>query len=221
MSAAPSPPNGIFIAKHDPLLCETLKEALQARHLHVRGYQTDGKEALRALLHVRPDLAIVGAELPGLNGVDIVRSLHEQRLPTRCVMFARSRRLDYLSEALALGVKGYLYVNSGFAELFYCIQEVLAGREYVTPQTQQVVEELTAHLPPKPANTTDLAKLSLREREVLYSVSLCYTNEQISEKMFISSATVNNHRHNIMKKLELHGPNQLLPYALSVQHLLK
>lgn len=221
MSAAPHPPNGIFIAKHDPLLCETLKEALQARHLHVRGYQTDGKEALRTLLHVRPDLAIVGAELPGMNGVDIIRSLHEQRLSIQCIVFARSRRLDYLSEALALGVKGYLYVNSGFAELFYCIQEVLAGREYITPQTQQVVEELTTHLPPKPASTADLTRLSLREREVLYLVSLCYTNEQIAEKLFRSAATVNNHRHNIMKKLEMRGSNQLLPYALSVQHLLE
>lgn len=221
MSAALHPPNGIFIAKHDPLLCETLKEVLHARHLYVRGYQSDGKEALRVLLHLQPDLAILGAELPGLNGVDIIRSLREHRLPTQCIVFARSRRLDYLNEALALGVKGYLYVNSGFAELFYCIQEVLAGREYITPQTQQVVEELTTHLPAKPTNTADVEKLSHREKDVLYLVSLCYTNEQIAEKLFRSPATVNNHRHNIMKKLGLVGPNQLLPYALSVQHLIK
>jgi len=98
---------------------------------------------------------------------------------------------------------------------------VLAGREYVTPQTQQVVEELTTHLPPKPTNTADVEELSIREKEVLYLVSLCYTTEQIAKKLFRSPATVNNHRHNIMKKLRLMGPNQLLPYALSVQHLLK
>ncbi|RYC69720.1 LuxR C-terminal-related transcriptional regulator [Spirosoma sordidisoli] len=216
MLTQPIPPGGILIAKQDMLLCETLKESLQARRLYVRGCITDGREALRLIQQQYPSLVILGAEMPGLSGIDIVRYIEEHRMPIKCIIYAKSRRPDFLAEALKLNVKGYLFVNSGFAELFYCVQEVLENREYVTPLAHQVVEELAAKLPPKPATMSDLNRLSSREREILCLIAQCFTNNQIADRICRSVATVNNHRHNIMKKLNLQGHHQLLPYALSM-----
>ncbi|AQG80363.1 response regulator [Spirosoma montaniterrae] len=214
------PPGGILIAKQDMLLCETLKESLQARRLHVRGCITDGREALRLIQHQHPSIAILGAEMPGMNGIDIVRHIEDHHMPIKCIIYAKSRRPDYLAEALKLNVKGYLFVNSGFAELFYCVQEVLDDRSYITPLAHQVVDELIAKLPPKPTDTTDLSRLTTREREILCLIAQCFTNNQIADRICRSVATVNNHRHNIMKKLNLQGHHQLLPYALSVYQAL-
>jgi len=116
-------------------------------------------------------------------------------------------------------VKGYLFTNSGFAELFYCLQEVIEGREYITPAAQQFTEEEST-LPAKPVSMEAIHRLTVREREILCLIAQCFTNNQIADRICRSTATVNNHRHNIMKKLNLQGHHQLLSYALSAQNML-
>lgn len=219
MNALRVPTGGILIAKHDTLLCETLKESLQSRRMYVRGYATDGKEAFKMLINQQPDVLIMGAEMPGMSGLEIARFVYENHLPTRCIIYARSRRPEYFVEALTFDVKGFLFVNSGFAELFYCLQEVIEGREYVTPSAQQFDED-GASLPARPVSLEAIGKLTVREREILCLIAQCFTNNQIAERICRSTATVNNHRHNIMKKLNLQGHHQLLSYALSAQNVL-
>ncbi len=220
MNSLRVPTSGIIIANHDTLLCETLKESLQARRLFIRGYTTDGKEAFKMLLNQRPDILILGAEMPSMSGLEIARFVYENHLPTRCIIYAKSRRPEYFTEVLTLNVKGYLFANSGFAELFYCLQEVIEGREYVTPCAQQFGDDEYASVPAQPISMKAIQKLTVREREILCLIARCFTNNQIAERICRSTATVNNHRHNIMKKLNLQGHHQLLSYALSAQNVL-
>ena len=138
--AAMKSSKGIFIVKQDLLLCQTLKEALQVRHLFVCGYATTGKEAISMLSALRPDVALIGAELPDMSGLEIIKFIKQQQLPCRCIVYSKVSMPIYLKQGMEYGIKGYLYANSGFAELHYCIHEVMEGREYIVPSGQQIVE---------------------------------------------------------------------------------
>lgn len=222
MNTYRTPPHGITIAKSDPLLVETLRESLQHRHFFVHQIHTDGLSVLSALKRGDlPDLLVLGAELGNTTGIEIAQYVSDQKLPIECVIFSRSRFLNQAQRAVELGVKGYLYVQTGFAELYYCIQEVLAGRSYISPlanDDDHVEQSVTSSVPPDQIHVY-LKKLSKREKELLDPIAAGMNNQQIGEKLYISPFTVNNHRHNMIKKLGFKGANQLLLFALSVQKM--
>ncbi|MFN4147362.1 MAG: LuxR C-terminal-related transcriptional regulator [Runella sp.] len=214
------PPNGIFIAKDDLLLCQTLKESLESRNLFVNGYTTEGSKVFSLIKNIQPDIVILGGEIQGVYGVDIVKCINQDYPLIKCIIYDRSKKKEHLLNALTINIQGYVFINSGFAELFYCIHEVIDNRQYLSPICNQILGDKNQVMTQK-VNYDDLKLLTNREVEILKFISQCYTTAQIADHICRSIATVNNHRSNIMRKLKLKGVNQLLPYAIAVQNYLK
>ena len=117
---------------------------------------------------------------------------------------------------MELDVKGYLLKDNAVSELLSCLKTVAEGRYYICPTTSEYLIKQNANLKQKPA----LGTLTATEKQVLTLISQNNTSKQIAEELFISVRTVQNHRNNICHKLDLHGPNKLLEFALENKALL-
>ena len=202
---------GIAIIKHERLLCEALLESLSNRGFYVVGFATNYDEGKLLINTKSPDVIIVGAELGDKFGVDVIAFAQQSRSFTKSIVYARSKRYDLFDRAMLLNVDGYIFVEAGLAELLHCLSEVKEGRSYISPSAFQVSLDSTSS---DTIQTKELAALTKREIEIMSFIAQGLTNQEISDKLSRSIATINNHRQNIMKKLNIQGYNQLLRQAI-------
>jgi DNA-binding NarL/FixJ family response regulator len=173
-------------------------------------------DALPLICLARPDLLLLDTKLIGVNGVAVAQHLHQQNIPTRCILHAYNQPAPYLPLLLAGEITGLLCLRCGLTELNACIDSALSNRSYITPYLHTYGSPAEAVRDYFPL----LESLSKREREVLRLLATGGTNDQVAEKLFISYHTVVNHKRNLVAKLRLKGGHELLSFALSVRHLL-
>ena len=211
-------PLRILIADDHGVLRAGLRALLNTDpNFQVVGEAHDGSEALRQALDLRPDVVLADISMPGLSGIEIARQLREP-LPSTCVLILTVHEdKSLLREAIQAGAAGYILKRAVESELIDAIRAVARGDLYVHPaMTRALLADSTP-----PANPSSVAAdvLSPREIDVLRLVALGYTNRQIADDLHLSVRTVENHRANLMDKLQLHSRVELVRYATE-HHLL-
>lgn len=200
----------VVIAKQNRLLGDCLKEMLLLQGFRVVGHTTNGRQALRLLRIHRPHLALLGVELPEMDGIKIINEVRKENLPTRCIIYAHRFNSEFLANHVNRNIPGLILSESSFEELLNCLELVANGERYITPHIENFLNR-SFH---NKANEEELLfSLTEREREVMQLIGEGLTMRGIAEALHISPATVNNHRANISKKLNLSGRNSLLQYA--------
>lgn len=167
----------------------------------VLGRALDGRTALEECLKLKPDILVLDLELPEMNGVQIVRRLVEARSSTRIVVFSSRADRATIRHLVELGVKGIVEKPAELSSLLQAIDAVGHGRAFFGPATIQILQQ--AFSDPMATRTED--NLTLREREVLQLVAEGRSNKEVATKLEISLKTVENHRHNLMAKLNAHN----------------
>lgn len=208
----------VLVAKSDNLLRDLLCGYVKQKGLHLIGQAITGIEAFKLLVEKSPNIVIVGAELSGLQGVDIAAYIYENNLSTKSILFSKDKSKAMLSKAEQYKVSGILFFDDGQAELSACIDSILNGNNYRSPQVEETrlsLTEIDEHQ--KERNGIPVQKLSPIELKVLWLVSKHLSIKQIGERLFISHHTVNNHQSNIREKLTIKGHGSLLQYALSIK----
>ena len=203
----------IQIALRSTLMCEVLREALQHRGYEVLSYATSGKEIISKYKAQQPKVLIISNILEGMSGIDIAEQLNH-----------KSSNYVFLSENAAeaqavnnrIQVASHLPIQVRMSEFFYALQEAVSGRQYISPSIQQLLEQPESHLSMS-NNSEFLQNLTARELDIMKELAHSYTTPQIAERLQISTATVNNHRANIMNKLNLKGRNQLMTLAIALR----
>ncbi|NDJ54729.1 MAG: response regulator transcription factor [Chloroflexi bacterium] len=180
--------------------------------LEVVGQATDGHEALSLAASLEPDLVIMDLRMPNLNGLEAATRMMESDAPPQIIMLSQYRRTEYVVEALRAGVKGYLLKDALVDELHNAIQEVTAGRVYLSPELDHAAVDY--HLQHHDQTATPLDRLTTREREVLQLVAEGHTNRQIANQLAISIKTVEKHRFNLMDKLNIRDVAGLVRFAI-------
>jgi two-component system OmpR family response regulator len=210
-------PSTIHIAHRSTLLCEVLREALENRSYRVLGFSTTGADTLAKLNLYVPDILIISNVLEGISGIEIAERAQQKN--NACIFMS-----DDAAEAQAvnhrLKVTAHLPTYVSMSELFYTIHEVANDRRYISPVIERYLSQ-PAHMAAVSADASVLQVLTTREIEIMQALAESYTTPQIAEKLFISHATVNNHRANIMQKLELKGRNQLMSVAIALRPFYK
>ncbi|HYR84432.1 MAG TPA: response regulator transcription factor [Terriglobia bacterium] len=204
----------IVIADDHHFFRSGLRHGLQkASSLRLIAEASDGVTALEHIRSLRPDIAILDIGLPKMNGVAVVRRIREESIPVEIVFLTVCEDRDIFEEALELGVKGYLLKDCTEAELLRCITAVASGQHYTTPP-------MTTYLVDKVRGTREFSRqnpgidlLTLQERAVFRRIADGKTSKEIAEDMGIAPKTVDAHRANICRKLEIHGPNVLGRFA--------
>jgi DNA-binding NarL/FixJ family response regulator len=115
---------------------------------------------------------------------------------------------------MKLGVRGYLLKDNAVVDLIQCLDAVVRGRMYVSPQIEQYLDDQAAHSMLNPQLQQQLALLSPTEKVILKLIAESKTSAEIAAMLFISPNTVDNHRSNIARKLNLEGKNSLIRFAM-------
>jgi len=205
----------VIIVDDHPIFRKGLKEVVeQDDHFNIVGEAENGEAALKLIEELRPMIAIVDIDMPIMNGFELVKALRNQRISVDVIYLTMYKEQDMFNEAMDLGIKGYVLKENAAKDILESIRIVASGKYYISPV-------LSSYL----INRNDCAKefqgkhpsiifLTPTEKKILQCIGENKTSKEIAEKLFISSKTVENHRTNIAKKLDLHGSHQLLKFAL-------
>ena len=149
--------------------------------------------------------------MPRLNGLKATKLLRECCPETKVLALTRHNDGAYLQEMLRAGASGYILKQSPSSELLRAIREIAAGKSYLDPAlTEQVIDGYTS----RPPGKSDASLLSERESEVLKLISLGYSNKEIAARLGLSVKTIEAHKANSMKKLDLHSRIDIVRYAV-------
>jgi DNA-binding NarL/FixJ family response regulator len=207
----------LVIADDHPLFRHGLRGVLErAAGLTLAGEASNGEEALSLIRDLKPDVAVLDIDMPGLGGLDVVRRLNEEDAGTETVFLTMYSDEEMFTGAMDLGVRGYVVKESAVRDIIECVRTVASGGYYISPS-------LAAYLVRHRERSTDLRRanpgidrLTPAERRVLRLVAEGYTTKAIAVELNLSPKTVDNQRQSIAAKLELQGTYSLLKFA--VQH---
>lgn len=174
----------------------------------------DGWEAVKAVQADAPDLVLMDIAMPGLNGLDATSRIVKESPATRVILLSMHANEEYLQQALQSGALGYLLKGAELAELELAIKTVSRGESYLTPAVAKYAIE--AYREKSEGPTGPLAKLSMRQREILQLIAEGHTTKDIAQRLNVSVKTVETHRAHLMERLEIHDVPGLVRFAVRV-----
>lgn len=179
------------------------------------GETGDGLEAVKLVQRRRPRILVIGVALPGLNGLDVARQVHDRFPATAVVMLSMYSKEQYVARALQNGASGYVLKAANPSELVRAIRHAAVGQQYLSePLSEESIRERLRRA--KTDGPTDLYEtLSDREREVLQLVAEGYTSTRIAARLHISPRTVETHRASVMRKMGFSNLVDVILFAVS------
>ncbi len=175
-----------------------------------------GAEGVRLALDLKPDLITMDMSLPDMSGVEALQEIKRAVPDARAIVLSMHSGFDYVAEAFRAGALGYVAKEAASDKLIQGLEAVGRGEFFLDGQvSMEVVTKLLSSARPEVATVNDEAygSLTAREKEVFQFVAKDCSNREIAEKLSISPKTVENHRTNLMKKLDLHSKMELIRYA--------
>jgi DNA-binding NarL/FixJ family response regulator len=202
----------IVIIEDQTAIREMLAEILRIDPAYkIVGECGDGQLACQLCLDLKPDLLVLDARLPGLSGVDILRRISKQLKHTRVLVFSGYESPALVREMLEAGAHGFVEKTAGLIEFKKGLETIANGGTYFGPGVAALLRNVVANNSPGSGADT----LTDREREILKLVAESNSTKEIAQKLSISVKTVDNHRTNLMRKLDIHDVASLTRHALS------
>jgi two-component system response regulator NreC len=202
-------PIRVILADDHLLVRQGLRLVLENEQIEVLGEASDGLEAIRLIQELLPEVAVLDLDMPGLDGLGVLREAARLCPQTRIVILTRHMEEPYAVEALRIGARGYVLKTQASTDLVAAIRHVDRGEVYLSPKISKAV--VRAYL-----NNTDgpSGKLSVRERQVLQLVGEGHSTKKIATLLGISVKTADTHRTKLMEKLDIHQTAGLVRYAI-------
>jgi DNA-binding NarL/FixJ family response regulator len=207
-------PYSIILADDHQLVREGIRNLINATNeLQVVGEASDGFSLLYLLSKVTADLLILDIVMPGLRGFEAAKEIRRQ-YPGMVIFFlSMHNNNEYISQALAIGAKGYLLKEDSSMELLQAIEAIRNGQTY---WSSRIITNLPHGFMPIDKGTCQAdIPLTERERQVLKLITEGYTDRQIGEMLFISLRTAQRHHFNIRVKLRIKSTADLVKYAIA------
>ncbi|MBT3312231.1 MAG: response regulator transcription factor [Desulfobacterales bacterium] len=207
-------PYRIVIAEDHRILREGLKSILSSNEdIEVVGEADDGLEAIKCTEKLKPDLVLLDISMPNMNGLDAIIEIKSRCPDTKVMVLTMHKADEYIFQSLKSGANGYLLKDATREELILAVKNVLQGMTYISPGVSEklVSGYLEGRKPliPEPAWNS----LTHRERQILKLIAEGNKNREIGDYLCISVKTVEKHRSNLMKKLDLHNAAELTAFA--------
>jgi two-component system, NarL family, response regulator NreC len=204
----------IFLADDHPIVRRGLRAVLEAEgDFTIVGEAGDGLETVRGVEQLQPAVLILDLMLPGLSGLAVLAVVRGRSPNTRVVILSMHKSRAFVAESLKKGALGYVLKESRDEDIVAAVRAVLAGKRFLSPPITEIA--IDAYIEQANAGPFDPdEKLTTREREVLQLAAEGKTSTEIGKRLHISQRTVDNHRSQMMQKLGLNGPSDLVRYAM-------
>jgi DNA-binding NarL/FixJ family response regulator len=206
----------VVLAEDHTIVREGLKPLLEGKGIEVVGEAGDGQNAVRLAKELTPDVVIMDVALPQLGGIEAARRIVRNASTVKVIMLTIHDEPPFVYKSLEVGAKGYLVKDAPFDELMSAIKAVMHGETYLSTNFPPTMLEAYAKMVKRGKKADDFSHLTRREREILQYIAEGYTSPQIAKTLFISKKTVENHRANIMEKLDIHDMAGLVRYAIKI-----
>lgn len=204
----------ILLADDHEIMRDGLRAILASEeNFEIVGEAENGREAARLARTLMPDVVIMDIGMPDLNGVEATRQIKTQSSGVEVIALSMYADKGYVLGILEAGASGYVLKSGAYDELQRAINAVSQGKHYLSPDIAQMVVDAQARAPSE-AGTTPRTGLGPREREIVQLLAEGHTSPEIARRMHISARTVETHRRNIMRKLDLHSVAELTKYAI-------
>lgn len=204
----------IVLADDHHLVRQGLRALLSTeRTFQVVGEAADGRAALDAVEKHRPDVLILDVSMPGLDGLEVARQVTQRHPQVRVVIVSMHAGEDYVLKAMRSGAQGYVLKDASADTLVEAVHSVAGGKRYLcSPLSERAIEAYIKQGDSGPQDVYDT--LTTREREIFQLIAEGNTNNEIADRLSISVRTVETHRANLMRKLNLRTHAHLVAYAV-------
>ena len=204
----------VFLVDDHPLVLRGLSNLFAAHsEFSVVGQETDSLEVIKSLREARPDVVVLDLMMPNLNCMELIGEIIRQYPDTRVVVLSMHSNPAYVWQALHNGALAYVLKCSAAEDIIQAVREVHNGRRYLSPALSEAEIEVYAQAARQSA-LDPYEMLTVREKQVLQMSAEGRTSAQIAEQLHIGVRTVETHRANLLRKLDLHGQTELVRYAI-------
>lgn len=206
----------IVIAEDHTILRAGLKALLESNPtFEVVGEADNGRDAIRRVGELKPDLIIIDLSMPGLSGIDAVKEIRDRYPEVKALVLTVHSEEEYVLSSLEAGANGYVLKDATHIELIAAAERVISGKTYLSPEiTDKVVNSYLQANRNSQEPATKWDSVTQRERQILKLIAEGHTNKSMASYLCISVKTVEKHRANLMKKLDLHSVSALTTYAM-------
>jgi DNA-binding NarL/FixJ family response regulator len=204
----------VLVCDDHAVFREGVKTILNAQpDMEVVGEAGDGKEGVELAIRLNPDLVLMDIAMPVLKGFDATRRIKKAKPAVKVLILSVYDDEEMVARCLEAGAAGYVLKDSPLPQLVYAIQAVDRGQQYMSPRVlTALVKQYMLSQPTEAKGGYDL--LSDREREILVLLAEGHSLKDVATRLNLSVKTVDAHKVNLMRKLDLHDRGELIRYAI-------
>jgi len=205
----------VLIADDHKIMLAGLRSLLEKQtDFDVVGEADNGRRAVQMAQEKKPEVVVMDVSMPDLNGIEATKQIIESLPETRVIALSMHSDKRFVIGMLRAGASGYLLKDCASQELANAILQVARGKKYLSPEITGVVIDDVLLAGSSEEEATAASQLSPREREVLQLIAEGWSTKQIASHLYVSIKTIETHRRQIMKKLDLHAIADLTKYAI-------
>ncbi|TDR19537.1 response regulator [Marinicella litoralis] len=202
----------VYLADDHNIVRQGLVSLLKSyANCQIVGEAADGLKALKDIVELKPDVAIVDITMPKMNGMELVKQVHTKCPETKLLVLTMHEEEEYVIHMVKAGASGYLLKDSAGEELIDAVKTLAQGKSYFSQYAAQVLASQYSN--PQQAWDDPYKGLTKRERQIFHLVIDGITTKKIAEMLYISAKTVENHRGKILDKLKVSNTAELVKYA--------
>src|SRR5215467_15824152 len=180
--------------------------------LEIVGEARDGRQAVELVKELKPDLLLMDVSMPDMNGFDATQRVHELDPNIKVLILTMHDEEELVARCLEAGAAGYIIKDAPASQLVYAIEMAMKGERYLSPTVLKKVVAGYVKNSKRPQTSYD--RLSAREREILKLLAEGLTVKEIATRLNLSIKTVDVHKYNLMRKIDVHDRAELIRYAI-------
>jgi len=204
----------VIIVDDHPLLRRGLRDVIGGgTRFRIVGEASDGEEAVHLVAALKPQIAIVDIDLPRLNGLETIRALRQFPFTVKTIILTMYKEEDMFNAAMDLGAKAYVLKENAANDIVAALEKVARDEPFLSLPMLAAGQRRSERVQALLLNKPQIETLTVSERRILKLIGEDYTSKEIAHFLHLSVRTVDNHRQNICRKLNLHGTHSLLKFA--------
>ena len=206
----------VLLAEDHTMFRQGVKRLVEEESIEVVGEVDNGQDAISKAIELSPDVVIMDISMPIMRGIEATTRIKKDVPGTKVIILTIHNEENYLFGAIDAGADGYVVKEEDVNILLKAVETVMNGEFYLSSEVPADALEKYEKHKKSGKKTDEFSRLTNREREILQLIAEGYTSKMIGEKKFISVKTVENHRANIMNKLDIHETAGLVRYAIQI-----